>query len=137
MDLASSLANNIMSDIFVFIKCLGSLAVSNAVDMNVTSSKDNVTADGQWDCVNVSSESFDKNNVPSKSFREAIDLIGAFDNYPRISSRSLGLTFGTNKVDSSSLLDLTLRSSHPSGSVNQVTDDGHRLKQSDASAFSR
>lgn len=117
--------------------CLGSLAVPNAVDMNMTSSKDNVTADGQRDCANVSSEAFDKNDVPAKSSREAIDLIGAFENYPKLSCRSLGLTYGTYKVDSSSLLDLTLRSSHPSSSVNQVADDEHRLKQSDASAFSR
>ncbi|WOG97014.1 hypothetical protein DCAR_0416353 [Daucus carota subsp. sativus] len=109
----------------------GSLAVP------LTSSKDNVAADGQWDRANVSSEAFDKNNVPCNPSREAIDLIGAFENYPKLSYRSLGATCGTNKVDSSSLLDLTLRSSHPSGSVNQVLDDGHRLKQSDASAFSR
>ncbi|KAL1820048.1 hypothetical protein ACET3Z_014917 [Daucus carota] len=109
----------------------GSLAVP------LTSSKDNVAADSQWDRANVSSEAFDKNNVPSNPSREAIDLIGAFENYPKLSYRSLGATCGTNKVDLSSLLDLTLRSSHPSGSVNQVLDDGHRLKQSDASAFSR
>ncbi|KAK1361130.1 two-component response regulator-like APRR5 [Heracleum sosnowskyi] len=115
----------------------GSLAVPNTVDMNITSTKDNLSADGQWDCANGSSEAIDKNDVPAKSFREAIDLIGAFENYPKLSYRSLGLTYGTNKIDSSSLLDLTLRSSHPSGSVNQVADDGHRLKQSDASVFSR
>lgn len=105
--------------------------------MNMTSSKDNVATDGQCDCANVSSEAVDKNNVPANSSREAIDLIGAFENYPKLSYISLGSTYGTNKVEYSSLLDLTLRSSHPSGSVNQVADDGHRLKQSDASAFSR
>ncbi|XP_017237188.1 two-component response regulator-like APRR5 isoform X2 [Daucus carota subsp. sativus] len=111
-------------------------AVPNTTDMS-TSSRDNVAADGQWKCAIVSSETLDKNNVRADCSREAIDLIGSFDKYPTRSNRSLGSTYGTNKVDSSSLLDLTLRRSHPSGSVNQDTDDGHKLKQSDASAFSR
>ncbi|XP_074367973.1 two-component response regulator-like APRR5 isoform X2 [Apium graveolens] len=95
-------------------------SVPNVTDM-MTSSRDNVAAD----------------NVRANCSREAIDLIGSFDKYPTRSYRSLGSTYGTNKVESSSLLDLTLRRSHPSGSVNQVADDGHKLKQSDASAFSR
>lgn len=115
---------------------LGLPAVPNTTDMS-TSSRDNVAADGQWKCAIVSSETLDKNNVRADCSREAIDLIGSFDKYPTRSNRSLGSTYGTNKVDSSSLLDLTLRRSHPSGSVNQDTDDGHKLKQSDASAFSR
>ncbi|WOG92747.1 hypothetical protein DCAR_0312022 [Daucus carota subsp. sativus] len=115
---------------------IGLPAVPNTTDMS-TSSRDNVAADGQWKCAIVSSETLDKNNVRADCSREAIDLIGSFDKYPTRSNRSLGSTYGTNKVDSSSLLDLTLRRSHPSGSVNQDTDDGHKLKQSDASAFSR
>lgn len=110
--------------------------VPNTTDMT-TSSRDNVAADGQWECAIVSSEAFDKTIVRADCSREAIDLIGSFDKYPTRSYRSLGSTYGTNKVEPSSLLDLTLRRSHPSGSVNQVTDDGHKLKQSDASAFSR
>ncbi|GJW85187.1 ribonuclease H-like domain-containing protein [Tanacetum coccineum] len=45
---------------------------------------------------------------------------------------------GTHKVDHPSpMLDLSLRRCHPSSSVNQFSDDRHRLKQSDVLAFSR
>lgn len=147
-DLTQQKQNKSLSDIRMqkFDQCVkesapmrmhdGLPAVPNTTDM-MTSSRDNVAADGQWECAIVSSEAFDKNNVQADCSREAIDLIGSFDKYPTRSYRSLGSTYGTNKVDSSSLLDLTLRRSHPSGSVNQVTDDGHKLKQSDGSAFSR
>ncbi|KAM7467629.1 hypothetical protein LguiB_015191 [Lonicera macranthoides] len=91
----------------------------------------------QWERTNDATEACDNDQAPANSSREAIDLIGTFDNYPKCSYRSLGLNDGTNKVDYSPLLDLSLRRSHPSGSVNQAMDEGHRLKQSNASAFSR
>lgn len=55
------------------------------------------------------------------------------DAYPTRSYRSLGSTYRMNKFESSSLLDLTPRRSHPSGlvnsgSVNKVANDGHKLK---------
>lgn len=91
----------------------------------------------QWERTNDATEACDNDQAPANSSREAIDLIGTFDNYPKRSYRSLGLNDGTNKADYSPLLDLSLRRSHPSGSVNQAMDEGHRLKQSNASAFSR
>uniref|UniRef100_A0A5B7A8S2 Putative two-component response regulator-like APRR5 isoform X1 n=1 Tax=Davidia involucrata TaxID=16924 RepID=A0A5B7A8S2_DAVIN len=86
---------------------------------------------------NISSEACDNNQAHGNSSREAIDLIGAFDNYPKCSYRTSGSNNGLNKFDSSLLLDISLRRSHPSGSVDQVTDERHTLNHSDASAFSR
>lgn len=57
---------------------LGLPAVPNTTDMT-TSSRDNVAADGQWDCAIVSSEAFDKKNVSADCSREAIDLIGSIN----------------------------------------------------------
>lgn len=91
----------------------------------------------QREHTNDATEACDNDLAPANSSREAIDLIGTFDNYPKCSYQSFGLNDGTNKVDYSPLLDLSLRRSHPSGSVNQAMDEGHRLKHSDASAFSR
>ena len=82
-------------------------------------------------------EACDNNQALGNSSMEAIDLIGAIDNYTRFSYRSSGSISNTNKIDSSLLLDLSLRRSHPSGSVNQVTDERQILHHSDASAFSR
>ncbi|XP_052210382.1 two-component response regulator-like APRR5 isoform X2 [Diospyros lotus] len=65
----------------------------------------------------------------ANSSREAIDLIGTLG--------SSSLNNGTNDRDSSLLLDLSLRRSHPSGSINQVSDERHPLNHSEASAFSR
>ena len=71
------------------------------------------------------------------SAREAIDLIGAFDNYLKCTDGSIGSNAGTNKFDLLPQLDLSLRRSLPSVSVNQIADERHRLNHSDASAFSR
>lgn len=76
-------------------------------------------------------------NNGKDSAREAIDLIGAFDNYLKCTDRSSGSNAGTNKVDLLPQLDLSLRRSLPSGSVNQIADERQRLNHSDASAFSR
>lgn len=69
-------------------------------------------------------------NVPEHCSREAIDLLGNFGTFA-------ASNVSANKFDISPLLDLSLRRSHPSGSVNQVNDEPHRLNHSDASAFSR
>ncbi|KAK3042066.1 hypothetical protein RJ639_001768 [Escallonia herrerae] len=89
---------------------------------------------------NAITEACDNNHVIVNSRREAIDLIGAIDNYCNCSYINSALDCGTNKINSSPQLDLSLRRSNPSGSVNQVTEEtreSHRLKHSDASAFSR
>ncbi|XP_076890298.1 two-component response regulator-like APRR5 [Bidens hawaiensis] len=96
-----------------------------------TSGEDkNMAIDVRWERVNVVTGS-------NNNSREAIDLIGSFDSYPKTSYKS-SLIFGENNVDHPSpMLNLSLRRSHPSSSVNQFSDDRHRLKQSDMSAFSR
>ncbi|KAK3042844.1 hypothetical protein RJ639_001117 [Escallonia herrerae] len=96
--------------------------------------------DSQQKSANAITEACDNNHVIVNSCREAIDLIGAIDNYRNCSYINPALDCGTNKINSSPQLDLSLRRSNPSGSVNQVTDEtheSHRLKHSDASAFSR
>ncbi|KAL0452367.1 UNVERIFIED_CONTAM: Two-component response regulator-like APRR5 [Sesamum latifolium] len=91
-------------------------------------------SDAGWEKVDVIGQNSENNHVPS---REAIDLIGAFDNYLKGTFGSPASNASTNKFDILPLLDLSLRRSHPSGSVNQVNDETRRLNHSDASAFSR
>ncbi|XP_071686154.1 two-component response regulator-like APRR5 [Rutidosis leptorrhynchoides] len=98
-------------------------------EANTSGQEQNMAIDVRWEYVNVA----DNNN----SSREAIDLIGSLDSYPKASLKS-SLNYSTNKVDHPSpILDLSLKQSHPSSSVNQFSDDRYRLKQSDVSAFSR
>ncbi|KAL7108153.1 hypothetical protein ACP275_06G097500 [Erythranthe tilingii] len=91
------------------------------------------------DVIGRDSEKNKNRDVPESSSRggEAIDLLGAFDNYLKGNFGNTASIDGTNKFDNTPVLDLSLRRSHPSGSVNQVNDETRRLKQSDASAFSR
>ncbi|EYU19697.1 hypothetical protein MIMGU_mgv1a003461mg [Erythranthe guttata] len=91
------------------------------------------------DVIGRDSEKNNSRDVPESSSRggEAIDLLGAFDNYLKGNFGNTASIDGTNKFDNTPVLDLSLRRSHPSGSVNQVNDETRRLKQSDASAFSR
>ncbi|MFS7961629.1 putative response regulator and transcription factor RR-A-type family [Helianthus anomalus] len=96
---------------------------------DTTGQEKNMAIDVRWEHVDVA--------TGNNNSREAIDLIGSFDSYPKPSYKS-SLNFGENKVDHPSpMLDLSLRRPHPSSSVNQFSDDRHRLKQSDLSAFSR
>ncbi|XP_055827247.1 two-component response regulator-like APRR5 [Solanum dulcamara] len=74
---------------------------------------------------------------PGPPTKQAIDLIGAFDNYLKCNFKSSGSDTRINKGDSCPLLDLSLTRSHPSGSVNQFTNEKRRLNHSDASAFTR
>ncbi|KAL2556300.1 pseudo-response regulator 5 [Forsythia ovata] len=87
--------------------------------------------------VNVIGRTRESDPVVINSSREAIDLIGTFDNYLKGTCKSFDLSTGANKNDLSLLLDLSLRRSDPSCSVNQVTDERPKLIHSDASAFSR
>ncbi|CAK9158244.1 unnamed protein product [Ilex paraguariensis] len=116
----------------------GSLAVTSKDD-NTIYQKEDIDPDSQCEHVDANniSQACDNNHVLVNSSGEAIDLIGAFDNYHQCDYISSGSCNNANKIDSSSLLDLSLRRSHPSGSVNQVTDERHKLNHSDASAFSR
>ncbi|KAG8390458.1 hypothetical protein BUALT_Bualt01G0085400 [Buddleja alternifolia] len=88
--------------------------------------------------VHVCGQNPENNDVLGNSSREAIDLIGAFDNYLKGNFGSSASNACTNRFDILPQLDLSLRRSHHlSGSVNQVNDETRRLKHSDASAFSR
>lgn len=75
--------------------------------------------------------------------KEAIDLIGAFGDCSDTISGSISPAsdYITDRVEDSNLkLDLSLRGSSASASVNQVittTVEHHRLNHSDSSAFSR
>lgn len=113
----------------------GSMSVPKT-DSEVLMFRQDSAADHQCEDAILTTETFDYNIVQDKSPREAIDLIGSFDTYPDCSYRSLDPTYGLNKLDSSFLLELSLNLSHPKGSLNQVKDDGHLLKQSEVSAFS-
>ncbi|KAL0400529.1 UNVERIFIED_CONTAM: Two-component response regulator-like APRR5 [Sesamum latifolium] len=75
-------------------------------------------------------------NVLDNSTKEAIDLIGAFDNHLKGTFGSAPSNFSTNKFDNLPQLDLSLKRYHPSGHVTQVNDERHRLNHSGASAFS-
>ncbi|GER33432.1 pseudo-response regulator 5 [Striga asiatica] len=71
--------------------------------------------------------------------REAIDLIGTFDNHSKGNFRSSPPNASVNKFDIFPLLDLSLRRPHHSNSLNLSNDEQPRLNlnHSDASAFSR
>ncbi|PWA97128.1 CCT domain, CheY-like superfamily [Artemisia annua] len=105
-------------------------AEDNVIKVDTIGQEKNAGIDFRWENVNVI---VDADNTS----REAIDLIGSFDSYPKASYKS-SLNYGTTKVDHPSpMLDLSLRRCHPSSSVNQFSDDRHRVKHSDVSAFSR
>ncbi|GAA0164390.1 winged helix/forkhead transcription factor [Lithospermum erythrorhizon] len=101
-----------------------------------TSKTEDENVNDQWKQRNFVSQPPDSHACASPS-REAIDLIGAFNNYLKCSYGSPTPNIGTTNIDSSPLLDLSLRRSNPSGSVNQGLDERPRLNHSDASAFSR
>ncbi|XP_057786195.1 two-component response regulator-like APRR5 [Salvia miltiorrhiza] len=77
----------------------------------------------------------DHNEEQTEYFlREAIDLIGNFDNHLKGSLGTSALITSASKFDISPMLDLSLRRTHH---VSQVNDERPRLNHSDASAFSR
>ncbi|KAK9293255.1 hypothetical protein L1049_021246 [Liquidambar formosana] len=112
-------------------------AMSASQDANTMTQCEEVEPENQREDANFTSEACDNNDVFVNSAREAIDLIGAFNNNPKWSYRNSCSDNGTNKFDSSPHLDLSLRRFHPSGFENQVTDERQALNHSNASAFSR
>ncbi|KAL0340923.1 UNVERIFIED_CONTAM: Two-component response regulator-like APRR5 [Sesamum radiatum] len=114
----------------------GELEAMAGRDANIATTRpgQGKNSDAGYEKVNVIGQNSENNHVPS---REAIDLIGAFDNYLKGTFGSPASNASTNKFDILPLLDLSLRRSHPNGSVNQVNDETRRLNHSDASAFSR
>ena len=106
-------------------------------DVNVTTQPDVGELGNDGQDANVHSEVCGDNAVLGSSFREAIDLIGAFDNSQRCSYGNSCSNNGTRKSNSIPQLDLTLRRSHPSSPQMQVADERHTLNRSNGSAFSR
>nr|GLL28276.1 two-component response regulator-like APRR5 isoform X2 [Ipomoea trifida] len=81
------------------------------------------------DNVNVNDDEDEDDLTYLKSSKQAIDLIGAFENSPKCDYRSSCSKDSADKVESLPPLDLSL-TRYPSGSLN-------RLNHSDASAFTR
>ncbi|XP_009605296.1 two-component response regulator-like APRR5 [Nicotiana tomentosiformis] len=104
-------------------------------DANTMTRGEDINCDDNWGHVRTIDQTSDENPVPLT--KQAIDLIGAFDNYLKCNFKSSCSNVRTNKADSSTQLDLSLTRPHPSGSVNQFTNEKHRLNHSDASAFTR
>ncbi|KAG8381594.1 hypothetical protein BUALT_Bualt06G0137700 [Buddleja alternifolia] len=101
-----------------------------------TPARDNETGESRGqDKIPCDAENED-DHVHDNSSREAIDLIGAVDNYLKGTFGSAASNVSTNKFDILLQLDLSLRRSHPIGSVNQVNDE-RCINHSDASPFSR
>ncbi|XP_060203997.1 two-component response regulator-like APRR5 [Lycium barbarum] len=104
-------------------------------DMNTMNRGEDINSDDNWGHVRAIDQTCDEN--PGPPTKQAIDLIGAFDNNLKWNFKSSGSTTRINKADPSPLLDLSLTRSHPSGSVNQFTNKRRRLNHSDGSAFTR
>ncbi|OIT04716.1 PREDICTED: two-component response regulator-like APRR9 [Nicotiana attenuata] len=105
-------------------------------DANTMTRGEDTSSDDNWGHVRTIDQTSDEN--PGPLTKQAIDLIGAFDNYLKCNFKSSGSNVRTNKADSSSpQLDLSLTRPHQSGSVNQFTNEKQRLNHSDASAFTR
>ncbi|PSS32282.1 Two-component response regulator-like [Actinidia chinensis var. chinensis] len=113
------------------------LVVATCEDANAMTQREDMETESGKGQANIVSEACCTNHVLVNSSREAIDLIGAFDNYLKCDFGSSFSNSGMHKFDSSPPLDLSLRRFHSSGSVNQVSDGRHTLNHSDASAFSR
>ena len=84
----------------------------------------------------MSSADCDNNDVFVNCSRNAIDLIGAFDNHPNCYNKNSSSNV-TSKFDSDPQLDLSLRRSRSNSYENHVTEKRQTLGHSNASAFTR
>lgn len=82
-------------------------------------------------------ENVENGHFRENSSKEAIDLIGAFDNHVKSTFGTSLSNVNTSMFDILPLLDLSLRRSQPSGSVNLANDEMPKMNHSDASPFSR
>ncbi|KAL8551132.1 hypothetical protein ACS0TY_000276 [Phlomoides rotata] len=97
-----------------------------------------ITQDRNSDGIKVIGENVENNHSLENSSKEAIDLIGTFDNHIKSTFGTSESNVNTSMFDILPLLDLSLRRSPPSGSMNLVNDDERpRMNHSDASPFSR
>ncbi|KAE9604067.1 putative response regulator and transcription factor RR-A-type family [Lupinus albus] len=85
---------------------------------------------------NICGEAHDNEYVQISYFKEAIDLIGAFQTRPSCSLKNSTVDC-TGKFDFSPQLDLSLRRSHPSNFESELSEERHTLMHSNASAFKR
>ncbi|CBI23090.3 unnamed protein product, partial [Vitis vinifera] len=106
-------------------------------DVNTMTQPEAVEPENDGQGANAPSEACGNNAILGSSSREAIDLIGVFDNSKKCTYGNSSSNNGTKKSDSIPQLDLSLRRSHPSSPENQVADERHTLNHSNGSAFSR
>ncbi|XP_030532307.1 two-component response regulator-like APRR9 [Rhodamnia argentea] len=86
---------------------------------------------------NAVSDGCGDNDGIMNSYRQAINLIGAFENNSNFCYVDSPSNYGTRQSDLSPHLDLSLKRSDPSAFGNQKTEERQTLRHSDASAFSR
>lgn len=86
---------------------------------------------------NAVSDGCGDNDRIMNSYRQAINLIGAFENNSNVCYVDCPSNYRTRQSDLSPHLDLSLKRSDPSAFGNQKTEERQTLKHSDASAFSR
>ncbi|KAI3417844.1 uncharacterized protein J3R85_014105 [Psidium guajava] len=86
---------------------------------------------------NAVSDGCGDNDRIMNSYRQAINLIGAFENNSNVCYVDCPSNYHTRQSDLSPHLDLSLKRSDPSAFGNQKTEERQTLKHSDASAFSR
>ena len=86
---------------------------------------------------NAVSDGCGDNDGIMNSYRQAINLIGAFENNSHACYVDCPSNYGMRQPDFSPHLDLSLKRSDPSAFGNQKTEERQTLKHSDASAFSR
>ncbi|XP_030460453.1 two-component response regulator-like APRR5 isoform X1 [Syzygium oleosum] len=86
---------------------------------------------------NAVSDGCGDNDGIMNSYRQAINLIGAFENNSHACYVDCPSNYGMRQPDFSPHLDLSLKRSDPSSFGNQKTEERQTLKHSDASAFSR
>lgn len=113
------------------------MLVAASRDLNAMTQPEAVEPEKDGQDANAHSEACGDNAVLGSSSREAIDLIGAFNNSQRCTYGNSCSNIGTQKCNSTPQLDLTLRRSHPSSPENHVADERHTLNHSNGSAFSR
>lgn len=106
-------------------------------DVNTMTQPEAVEPENDGQGANAPSEACGNNAILGSSSREAIDLIGVFDNSQKCTYGNSCSNNGTKKSDSIPQLDLSLRRSHPSSPEYQVADERHTLNHSNGSAFSR
>ncbi|KAK4384780.1 Two-component response regulator-like APRR5 [Sesamum angolense] len=83
------------------------------VDANYAITREEKNSDDSWEEVNTTVQVSEKNNVLDNSSKEAIDLIGAFDNHLKGTFGSAPSNFSANKFDNLPQLDLSLKRYHP------------------------